>query len=781
MKHLRDENKTPAAGGLEPGRGASSSDARLVRAARRGDKQAFVEIVARHQAMVCGVALGIVGNIAASEDAAQEVFLIAWRKIHELREPETLRAWLRQIARHAALGYQRRQRGHGALEDAPDLPDLSPAPDEQAASEEEAALVRDALARLPETYREPLILYYRENQSTKAVAQALDISEDAVRQRLARGREMLRDQVSGVIESVLTRTKPTAIFTMTIAVAIGALASPAAVAGGAFATASGAASPGATPASVFKGLLASKAFLFVAAVATVACIPVGHHICARGELRQVGPSVVKEKVAPVQPKAPLSFGSSALFAEWKRLHDTYGTNIEAMPSIYREISRFDDSVRRRGFRAALIAEWVQLNPTNVMAGFRNGIIDASQRRQFIEEWLVLDAARAVEVFMKGGRGWDVIVRESLPELARRAPERVASVVARLPRPDKSNDAWVREAFAIVAERGIDSARAAAESLQGPYREQALAGVAETWGKRDLGGTIAWARKSPDGTDRDEIIRAALVGAAAADPVSALEQVNLVPPGGRKGFTTGARVLKGAANADFDATVGWVAAHPGRVSDEDLMALASIVGEKLNANSPGFLTQYAASGSLAAILPAITNALGKESSGQREAVWGWLAGRAEDSTTKQLKQYVLSTAGDQDTALAFRLAAGAPSSSEGDAQLRLLPDGLLRHGARLHCLDKLLEQAPPRLQQPLLESAFNYLRPETLADPQTWIERLSRLPDSIRLRGIESLARAWAAQMPEDAMGWAASMPAAEARAAAMAGIAATLAAPEPDP
>ena len=40
------------------------------------------------------------GDFGASEDAAQEAFLTAWRKIHELREPESLRAWLRQIARH---------------------------------------------------------------------------------------------------------------------------------------------------------------------------------------------------------------------------------------------------------------------------------------------------------------------------------------------------------------------------------------------------------------------------------------------------------------------------------------------------------------------------------------------------------------------------------------------------------------------------------------------------------------------------------------------------------
>src|SRR5215475_11391392 len=94
---------------------ASMPDAGLVEAARRGDKRAFVEIVARHQAMVCGIALGILADFAASEDAGQEAFLTAWRKFHELRQPERLRAWLAQIARNAALGQLRRKRGEDAL------------------------------------------------------------------------------------------------------------------------------------------------------------------------------------------------------------------------------------------------------------------------------------------------------------------------------------------------------------------------------------------------------------------------------------------------------------------------------------------------------------------------------------------------------------------------------------------------------------------------------------------------------------------------------------------
>jgi RNA polymerase sigma factor (sigma-70 family) len=782
MKPFRKGNKTSVAGDLEPGRNAASSDAELVRAARRGDKQAFVEIVARHQAMVCGTALGILGNIAASEDAGQEAFLTAWRKIHELREPERLRAWLRQIARHAALGYQRRQHGHDTIEVAPELPDLGPAPDEQAASEEEVALVREALARLPEAYREPLILYYRENQSTRAVAEALDISEDAVRQRLARGREMLRDQVSGVIENVLTRTRPTPIFTMSIAVAIGALTAPAAVAGGVFSAAAAAGPDVGTLASFFKSVFASKTFLFVAAMATLVCIPLGYGVRMLEESRVMDASVLENRVVAEETDRSSRFEDGAIFAEWRRLHQTHGTNVEAMPNIYNEISRFNNSLWRRGFRAALIAEWVQLDPTNGLACFRQGIIEASQRRQFIDEWMARDAGAAVDAIRASGRGWEPTVRGLLADLARRAPSRLPGVVAKLPGPEGARDTQVQDAFALVAELGIDEARRAAESLQGPNHDQALAGVAQTWAKQDPEAALAWARNASHGPDRDDVIRAALTGMATTDPVSALEKVDSIPPGGKRGYfasTTGAKVLHEAAAVDFDATVLWLAAHPGRLSDEDLMGLAGAVSEKLEADALGFLNRYAASGLLGTLLPAVTNALVKESSGQRSAVWDWLQGQRSNATTRVLAQHLLGTLGEQDTPAAFRLATDAAYSGEGGEQLRLLADGLLHHGAALHRLDRLVMEAPERLRPALVECAFNHLRWETLADPQPWIARLSQLPNAMRTSGMASLAGAWAEQMPEEAVGWVTSLPAGDHRARAMAAVASAWAAQDP--
>ena len=785
MNHTRKENTAGADGKVALGRGALSSDAELVQAARRGEKRAFVEIVARHQALVCGVALGILGDFAASEDAAQEAFLTAWRKFHDLREPERLRAWLFQIARNAALGHLWRRRGDDALDDVLNVADESPTPDEAAANEEEAALVREFLAELTEIYRMPLILFYREGQSVRAVAEALGISEDAVKQRLARGREMLRERMSGVIEKVLTRTGPSPIFTMAIAAAIGALATPAAVAGSVFAAASAAASTTSTAAASATPFLTamniSKSMVITAALVTAVCIPVGYHVATGGQpLREThNASQVEAGLRTTAQKAAPSYENSALFAEWRLLHDTHGRSSEAMPALYQAIADIKDPFRRRAFRAALIAEWAQVDPAGGLAFFVGQVRDASQRRQFLEEWLARDARGAVAALMASGPGWEGMARDCLIEIARRVPSRVADIVSRLPKSEDYWDTKVRDAFAIVAEGGFTSARSAAEAMTGPNREQALAGVAQAWAKSDMAGAVAWAKALPEGTDHDEVIRAALLGKAAVDPAAALDLVGLVPPGGRQGYfatTTGARVLAEAAKTDFDATVAWIAAHPGRLRDHDMEGLATAVTERLNANAAGFLTSRAADGSLLAIMPAISSAILNEASGQRAAVWDWLKTQPDNEALKSLKEGVLRSAGYQDPGLALRLVADLPRTPEGDSLMQAVASSVLNSGSMLYRFDKLLEQAPERLRQPLIEAAFNFLRADSIADPQRWIARLSLLPEASRARGTESIAHAWAEQTPEAAIVWVSSLAPGETRNGALAAIASTWAA-----
>ena len=81
-------------------------------------------------------------------------------------------------------------------------------PREEAISREEQTLLWKALEGIPETYRQPLIMYYWEERSGKGVAEALGIGEEAARVRLHRGRAMLRDQARGFVETRLVRATP---------------------------------------------------------------------------------------------------------------------------------------------------------------------------------------------------------------------------------------------------------------------------------------------------------------------------------------------------------------------------------------------------------------------------------------------------------------------------------------------------------------------------------------------------------------------------------------------
>jgi len=236
-----------------PAAGAESDDA-LWREAREGDREAFGRIVERHQSLVCAVAYSACGNLSRSEDVAQETFLAAWRSLGELREPGRLRGWLCGIARNLAANAWRRERRRGGepagLEQVaePEAPGDDPAA--AAASREEEGLLWRSLEGLPETHREPMVLFYRQGQSVAEVAAALEISEAAARQRLSRGRAMLREGMASLVERTLTRTRPTAAFTVAVMMALPAASASAA--GATLAAAAGGAGAGAAG----KGMLA---------------------------------------------------------------------------------------------------------------------------------------------------------------------------------------------------------------------------------------------------------------------------------------------------------------------------------------------------------------------------------------------------------------------------------------------------------------------------------------------------------------------------------------------
>ncbi len=208
-------------------------DEHLVAATLAGDPEAFAKIVERYQRLLCSLAYSATGRLSLSEELAQDAFVEAWNQLPQLREPEKLRPWLCTILRRKVSRLHRsnaRQPTHGA---APldEIEELVESADEavadQAVRAEEQELLWSALERIPETYREPLVLFYREHQSIEHVAVALELSEDAVKQRLSRGRKLLQERMLSFVEGALARSAPSKIFTLTVLAALPNLATPA--------------------------------------------------------------------------------------------------------------------------------------------------------------------------------------------------------------------------------------------------------------------------------------------------------------------------------------------------------------------------------------------------------------------------------------------------------------------------------------------------------------------------------------------------------------------------
>jgi RNA polymerase sigma factor (sigma-70 family) len=197
------------------------SDTDLVSRSLAGDRDAFSRIVTRYQTLICSLAYSRIGHLGQSEDIAQETFITAWKHLRHLREPAKLRSWLCGIVRnriHKSLRREGHEPAHQAesLERVQDSPAGEALPSEQAVDREEEAILWRSLERIPETYREALILFYREHQSIEAVAAELELSEDAVKQRLSRGRKLLHEEVLAFVEGALTRTNPGKAFTLAV-------------------------------------------------------------------------------------------------------------------------------------------------------------------------------------------------------------------------------------------------------------------------------------------------------------------------------------------------------------------------------------------------------------------------------------------------------------------------------------------------------------------------------------------------------------------------------------
>ena len=205
-------------------------------AAAEGDRDAYGRIVAACQNTVTAIALAITRDVPASEDVAQEAFISAWQNLRRLQNPASFLPWLRQITRNLAHDHLRgRQRRAGEIAGADEViamaADPQPTPFEQLLQDERQSVAAELISALPDDSREALLLYYREGQSSQQVAALLGLSDAAVRKRLSRARQVVRDELLQRFGEFARDSAPSVAFMAAMATTLAVASPPAAAAG----------------------------------------------------------------------------------------------------------------------------------------------------------------------------------------------------------------------------------------------------------------------------------------------------------------------------------------------------------------------------------------------------------------------------------------------------------------------------------------------------------------------------------------------------------------------
>ena len=210
------------------------TDGILVRQVLSGNREAFEPLVERHKGTVYALVVGKTGNFTSAEDIVQGTFVEAFQHLKSLKDPAKFRAWVRGIAMNLSNEWIRKRKRNVPIDDLDNskeaaihsevLPEsyvrLPTAPDGDYEMEEMRNYVLRAVERLPERYREVVLLHYMEGLKYREIAEMLEVPESTVLGRLQVGRDQLREELLPIVEETLKEQQPTSELTRKVMAAL---------------------------------------------------------------------------------------------------------------------------------------------------------------------------------------------------------------------------------------------------------------------------------------------------------------------------------------------------------------------------------------------------------------------------------------------------------------------------------------------------------------------------------------------------------------------------------
>lgn len=181
--------------------GNSSDESTIINRFKRGEKEAFEDLVLKYQDRIYNLCCHILGNTHEAEDAAQDTFIKAYQKLIDFKPEASLYTWLYRIAVNTCLDYKKRpfwgslftkSEGEASIDEtASDWP----SPETLYESKQIAIALHNSIRKLPPKLRTIIVLNEIEGLSYSEIADILEISIGTVKSRISRAREELQTQL----------------------------------------------------------------------------------------------------------------------------------------------------------------------------------------------------------------------------------------------------------------------------------------------------------------------------------------------------------------------------------------------------------------------------------------------------------------------------------------------------------------------------------------------------------------------------------------------------------
>lgn len=192
----QNEGAKDAAARDDAARNDAAQDAALLARVATGDDAAARALVDRHAPRVLALARRMLSDAAEAEDVTQEAMLRVWRAAPEWEDRGAkLSTWLHRVALNLCYDRLRKRRG-APLEEAPEPVDPTPSVEAQLTAQDDRSALNEALNALPERQRAAIVLRHFEERSNPEIADALEVSVEAVESLLARGRRALKARLA---------------------------------------------------------------------------------------------------------------------------------------------------------------------------------------------------------------------------------------------------------------------------------------------------------------------------------------------------------------------------------------------------------------------------------------------------------------------------------------------------------------------------------------------------------------------------------------------------------